>query len=137
MAKYYCDCGAATEYSFNLPKFCSTCGSPREKTTASVLKSKPVTAAAKTIPLVRRPTRFRQEEEEYQEENFEIPELSIADIEIEVARPRGEKLGDVAKQEKTGFGKRKGDYNQKKIKAEFLTAPQGRATPTQIGGDSD
>ena len=89
--KAYCpDCGSATEYSLEKPKFCASCGSsfsiassaPSKKifkTPAQVFKSKPK-------------VEFMEEEEE----SFNIPQIDKLDVSFTSSSfAKSNKLGDI------------------------------------------
>lgn len=82
--KLYCQkCGSGTEYSFDRPKFCASCGGsfggvqPRPKTQ------------------VQRPSRITPDEDS-EEGNERVPDIKKLDFDIDVGQRRSEKISNLA-----------------------------------------
>lgn len=81
--KIYCQkCGSGIEYSFNKPKFCSSCGNSFTSISASPRKDQ-----KNIIPKVT----HNLEEEEVER----VPDISSLDVEFEVNNQRKEKFGNL------------------------------------------
>lgn len=82
--KIYCQrCGSATEYSFDKPKFCSTCGNG-----FALAQSSP--PRQRTAP----PPKITQKEEE-DDGPERVPDISSLEVEIEASPRKGEKFGSI------------------------------------------
>lgn len=92
--KAYCpDCGSATEYSLQKPKFCASCGS-----SFSIASSKPskkiFKAPAKVVKTQPNVEAFQEEGEE--EESFNLPQIDKLDVSFTSSSfAKSIKLGDI------------------------------------------
>lgn len=85
--KLYCQkCGSGTEYSFDRPKFCASCGGSFGHSSISAQAAK-----QRTVPA---PKITRKEEEDDQEVE-RVPDISKLDFEIDVSQRKGEKIGSL------------------------------------------
>lgn len=139
MSKYYClHCGSATDYSYNIPKFCSFCGEPTGKSVASSSFSE----KKKEEP--KKHLRYKEEEEEEDDDEdndvdfddeIEFENLKGLQVEVYASRPPAEKFGEVAKQEKTGISIPRAKYTKKQFEREFLKPKNARQNPINIGNE--
>ena len=90
--KAYCpDCGSATEYSLQKPKFCASCGSSFY--IASSAPSKKIFKAPAKVVKPRPNVEFFQEEEE---ESFDLPQIDKLDVSFTSSSfAKSNKLGDI------------------------------------------
>lgn len=136
MPKYYCpSCAAATEYTYNIPKFCSSCGSQTgivsSAAKAAVTKSEPLKKKVFAKPV------YNTHEEDEDDVDFDevVPSISKLEVEIVAHRPPAETFGAVAQQEKTGFQREKRKYTKKDFQNEFFEQGSARSKPINIGDD--
>jgi hypothetical protein len=84
--KTYCQkCGSGTEYSFDKPKFCASCGSSFSSAHSFIKPTKTVNYNKVTL---------NQNEEEVSEEK--VPDIRNLDFEIEVRPNKGTPIGNLA-----------------------------------------
>jgi len=89
--KAYCpDCGSATEYSLEKPKFCASCGS--SFSIASSAPSKKIFKAPAKVVKSKPKVEFVEEEEE----SFDIPQIDKLDVSFTSSSfAKSNKLGDI------------------------------------------
>ncbi len=89
--KAYCpDCGSATEYSLQKPKFCASCGS--SFSIASSAPSKKIFKTAAKVVKSKPKVEFMEEEEE----SFNIPQIDKLDVSFTSSSfAKSNKLGDI------------------------------------------
>lgn len=93
--KTYCtECGQATEYISNSPKFCQSCGTAFNLLTRE--KNKQSALASKSLP--RRIEMDDEDEDGSDEEAVKVPNISKLDVEIQTDKRFGISLKDVLAQ---------------------------------------
>ena len=83
----YCkSCGSPNAYGSKKPKFCSNCG----VSLASLQAKAAVSAPKKPV------AQETNEDDDFQEENINIPNISRLEADVESGRVKGVKIGEIA-----------------------------------------
>jgi len=89
----YCkSCGAPNAYGSKKPKFCSNCGSSLDSTAKAKVVENP--KPKKTVKPAE--VQASYEEDDFEEEAVNIPNITKIEADIESSRQRGFKLGEIA-----------------------------------------
>ncbi len=125
MSNLYCPaCGTPHELVAGL-NFCSACGG--KMVVNPKLPPKPVPIPARVAPARAVRRRADDEGEEYEDENFQLPEIETLAVKITETKPRGITFKDALTMGPTGFKRPKEKTSAKKLKAEL----QKEMSPTQ------
>lgn len=127
----YCDCGHPNLYTLEVPIFCGSCGT-KFGNSVSIANQKP-----KIKPLIKEVIEDDNEDIET-EENLDI-NIDALELEVPIDKEKDRKitLGEVIKQQKTGFVREKPKkVNKKKEFQEFLESAKNTNKPIEINDGS-
>lgn len=160
--KIYCRCGESTEYTLNKPVFCAACGTKFESS-ISLANQKPkkiiksqvietedeeeVIGPIKVHPLFGQ-RKSKKQKLEINNEDFDdlddgefLPDINALELDIPISnkKEKGVTLGQVIKEQKTGFAREKPKkVNKKKELEEFrLSAGLGGRKDISIESPED
>ena len=107
--KIYCySCGHPTQYAGEMPNFCQSCGKGLKKDEVKNYS----TAAVNEMKEV--PDDLNEEEDEYEDENYTLPNIDELVVEIRVDKPRSFTLGEIFREANNGENDTQRDGKKKK-----------------------
>jgi hypothetical protein len=132
--KYFCSqCGKTTQYNFELPKFCSSCGQ------SFASKSSPVKAEAqrnkflnelklkKNINPIKIEDDMEDTEEDYVESNIDFKKIKPS-FKVDVYKSKGASFGSLIENPSKPVGKVNNSQNEQKTNEEILAEFQREAS---------
>ncbi len=145
-------CGSPTLYTIAKPNFCAKCGKSFDESVASLPKSNIIqfeTTQERQIPsstvkspnrVLKRPARFARmedQEDDNEDDDFEVPNISGLDFEIEGEPDKGIKIGSLLKGAEAPLGIKR-PKAKKVSKKEILEqlkkeGGSGRREATEVG----